>query len=203
MRMRTYKSYDEYRERQCWWSVKKHRNIWAQREVLDEVARQIRMLRVDRPAIICHGVRNGFEVEYLLKALADLTPHIVGTEISEVAKENRHTIQWDFHEVKPTWIGQVTAIYSNSLDHSYDPQKAVDAWMRCISPEGACFIEWTADHAKDGSTDADCYRASLDEYVALAKAYSTQVITVHGKPTRMNRMVETALVKITHRRTVA
>ncbi|MBK6621188.1 MAG: hypothetical protein IPG32_10020 [Saprospirales bacterium] len=47
---------------------------------------------------------------------------VIGTEISDSASKFSHTIEWDFHEVKPEWIGRADFIYSNSFDHSYDPE---------------------------------------------------------------------------------
>jgi hypothetical protein len=44
-------------------------------------------------------------------------------------------------EVKPEWVGAVDFIYSNSFDHTYDPQKCLDAWVSCLTRCGVCVIE--------------------------------------------------------------
>eukprot|EP00236_Picocystis_salinarum_P005865 CAMPEP_0113929672 /NCGR_PEP_ID=MMETSP1159-20121227/5488_1 /TAXON_ID=88271 /ORGANISM="Picocystis salinarum" /LENGTH=178 /DNA_ID=CAMNT_0000930297 /DNA_START=156 /DNA_END=689 /DNA_ORIENTATION=- /assembly_acc=CAM_ASM_000767 len=75
---------------------------------------------------ICHGTRRGLEQ----RIFRDLLPNsnVFGTEISDTATNFEHTIQWDYHLKKPEWEGHFDFIYSNTLDHSYDPQLAVDVW---------------------------------------------------------------------------
>ncbi|PZQ43933.1 MAG: hypothetical protein DI551_11175 [Micavibrio aeruginosavorus] len=85
----------------------------------------------------------------------------MGTEISETAKDFPNTIQWDFHNVKPEWIGSVDFIYSNSFDHSYDPEKCLNAWMSCITPNGLCILEHSAEHAIKGASALDPFGAEL------------------------------------------
>ena len=68
----------------------------------------------------------------------------MGTEISDNANEYDNTIEWDFHNVKKEWIASVDFIYSNALDHSYDPNKCLNAWMSCIREDGLCIIEHTS-----------------------------------------------------------
>jgi SAM-dependent methyltransferase len=90
---------------------------------------------------LCHGAKKGTEVVWLREALPGC--HIVGTDISETANDYPDAmIQWDFHETQPAWIGATDFIYTNALDHSYDPEKALDAWVRCLRPGGVVIIEW-------------------------------------------------------------
>ncbi len=110
---------------------------------------------------VCHGCRAGYEVREF-RRLLDID--VFGTEIAPVDVE--HVIQWDFHYVKPEWLGTFDFIYSNSLDHSRDPEACVSAWMRCLSPSGVCIIHWTRSHNK-GLNSADCFRAADGEYVEL------------------------------------
>lgn len=62
-------------------------------------------------------------------------------------------------------------IYSNSLDHSYDPEKALDAWMSCLTKNGVCIIEHSSGDEK--STELDPFGAPL-----MNMAY---IITLWGK----------------------
>ncbi len=84
---------------------------------------------------------------------------VLGTEIADTALEFPHTLQWDMHEVKPEWRGSVDFIYSNSLDHSYDPRLCLNAWMGCLKPGGICVIEHSPQHEK--STELDPFGASI------------------------------------------
>jgi hypothetical protein len=96
---------------------------------------------------------------------------IIGTEISDTATQFDNTIQWDFHNIKDEWINKVDFIYSNSLDHSYDPKMCLKNWMKCLSNMGRCFIEWSlmCEVPKKGLSHmkADCFGASLEEYRKL------------------------------------
>ena len=52
-------------------------------------------------------------------------------------------IFYSFRVVEPSiFFPLFSFIYSNSLDHSYDPEKALDSWMSCLNEKGLCFIEW-------------------------------------------------------------
>jgi hypothetical protein len=87
---------------------------------------------------LCHGTRQGKEQAWFKKYLRC---EVVGTEISDTAGQYPDTIQWDFHEVKAEWLGACDFIYSNSFDHSYDPEKCLRAWMSCVKVGGLCIIE--------------------------------------------------------------
>ena len=107
---------------------------------------------------------------------------VIGTEIAGEA-ENRfpNTIEWDFHEVKDEWINSVDFIFSNSLDHSYDPERALDTWMSCLNEKGLCFIEWNKD--SDGkSRPMDPYAASFDEYKELIQEKYELVEVLENEP---------------------
>lgn len=84
---------------------------------------------------------------------------VIGTEISDTATQFENTIQWDFYDVKDEWIGKVDFIYSNSLDHSYDPEKALDAWMNCLTDNGVCIIEHSSGDER--STELDPFGVQL------------------------------------------
>ena len=94
---------------------------------------------------------------------------MLGTEISDTAKDFPNTIEWDFHEVKEEWLGNVDFIYSNALDHSYKPEECLQAWMSCLKQDGVCIIEWTSGH--QNSRPMDPFGATLDEYKKMAEKY--------------------------------
>ena len=107
---------------------------------------------------ICHGTRGGMEQSWFRDALEC---DVIGTEIAEEGASVPHTIVWDFHEVKPEWLRSVDFIYSNAWDHSYDPEKALIAWMSCLSDKGVCLLEHTPNH-QSGVSPADCFSAKLE-----------------------------------------
>lgn len=87
---------------------------------------------------ICHGTRRGDEQKIFSNLLGI---NVIGTEISETALSFPNTIQWDFHNLKKEWENKVCFIFSNSIDHSYDPIFCLSQWMKCIKPQGAIYIQ--------------------------------------------------------------
>jgi len=87
----------------------------------------------------------------------------MGTEISDTATQFPNTIQWDFHEVKPEWVGAVDFIYSNSFDHTYDPERCLNAWMSCVRSGGMCILEHSSLHGTGGATQLDPFGAELSQ----------------------------------------
>ena len=163
MRLREFDTYADYVRVQTAVNKQKLGRTWATSRDIKAVAGYIQSHIPDARFGICHGVRGGWEVEALASALPGV--RVIGTEISETATQQENVIQWDFHEVKDEWLGAVDFIYTNSWDHSYDPEHALDQWMRCIKPSGRCFVEWSRGASeRDMRTEADCFGASAEEY---------------------------------------
>jgi hypothetical protein len=120
--------------------------------------------------VLCHGTRNGAEQKYFKRRLP--SAEIVGTEISDNAEQFPMTIQWDFHEVKPKWIGAFDLIYSNSWDHTYDPAKLFPAWLSCLASGGALALEWTVEHGQDHTNVIDPFGADFPALRRLLKQYA-------------------------------
>jgi len=91
---------------------------------------------------------------------------VVGTELSPLGKYFKYVVEMDFHDVVPEWKRNTDFIYSNSLDHSYDPEYCLDQWMSCLTKEGVCIIQWSRNSAPgDNKLQAsDCFLASKEEY---------------------------------------
>ena len=156
--------YDKYREAQIAANYKKLDNVWVREENVEFLANYIRETVGDVRFGICHGTRRGKEQEWFIKYL---DCDVIGTEISDTAEQFPHTIQWDFHEVKPEWVDSADFIYSNSLDHSYDPEKCLDAWMSCVSPGGVCILEHSSGHERAHITDPFGAHVSQMPYLIL------------------------------------
>ena len=91
---------------------------------------------------LCHGTRAGREQKTLSECLG--IP-VLGTDIAESATSFDNTIQWDFHEIKDEWVDGVSFIFSNSLDHAYDPVKAIGNWMKCLHVSGIIYLDMGPD----------------------------------------------------------
>lgn len=101
---------------------------------------------------LCHGTRRGNEQLWFRQHLG-AGADVIGTAISDTATQFPHTIQWDFHEVDPGWIGAMDLIYSNSWDHSHDPEKAFGGWISCLAPGGFLLLDHNWNH-EPGRVDA-------------------------------------------------
>ena len=67
-------------------------------------------------------------------------------------------------------------IYSNSLDHSYDPEFCISQWYKCLINNGIIIIHWSPDH--NYNTDsADCFNAKIEELEKLFSKYKLFIET--------------------------
>jgi hypothetical protein len=150
--------YDSYRRIQEEGNRAKIDLVWAREENVAFLADYVKRLIPDPQFGICHGTRRGREQEWFRKYLGC---EVIGTEIASSASQFPHTIQWDFHDVKLEWLGAVDFIYSNSFDHSHNPQACLDAWMSCLKPSGLCILEHSNRHGPDGASPLDPFGADL------------------------------------------
>lgn len=121
--------------------------------------------------ILCHGTRNGAEQKFFKSAFPEAV--VLGTEISETASEFSDTIQWDFHEIKPEWIGAWDLVYSNSWDHARDPKRAFRVWVESLAPGGILVLEHSRFHEPK-------YASPLDPFGATVDALKTMVFAAGG-----------------------
>lgn len=150
--------YDKYKKTQTDGNKAKINNVWVIEENIKFLSKYLES-NLNKPDFgICHGTRRGLEQFWFSKYLGC---KVIGTEISDTAIDFPNTIQWDFHEVKEEWIGKTDFIYSNSLDHSYDPKKCLNNWMKCLKPGGICIIEHSDYHGIKGVNDLDPFGAEL------------------------------------------
>jgi len=151
--------YAKYRAVQEQGNIRKLDLVWAVEENIRFLSDFLRT-ELRKPEFgICHGTRRGKEQEWFRKYLGI---NVIGTEISSTATQFPHTIQWDFHDVKPEWNKSVDFIYSNSLDHSYDPEKCLNAWMQCLKPKGVCILEHSVNSSPLFADELDPFGAFLE-----------------------------------------
>lgn len=120
-------------------------------------------------SIICHGARCGSEIDSFLKIYPEA--RAIGTDLFPKRGKASHwntqseVIKHDFMEQRKDWIGAFDVIYSNSLDHAYDPFRCISTWLDQLSANGKLFVQWTVSHKY--TNGGDCFGASLDEYIML------------------------------------
>ena len=132
-----YANVDEYHELQVKYNKNSISNVWADPTTLTKIAENIKSHGLGRSGI-CHGARNGFEVKFLRDYLEG---DIIGTDISDSALEFPHIKIWDFHDDNPQWRSQFDFVYTNSLDHAMEPDRALRTWAGQLVPQGRIYIE--------------------------------------------------------------
>jgi len=135
MKIYQYKNYEEYVDAQTEANVRKLKNIWVDEKTIKIICDK----KSEAHDILCHGTRNATEQKYFLKFFPNA--NIIGTEISYTAKQFPMTIEWDFHEEKDEWKNKFDIVYSNAIDHSYDPKKALNTWKNQLALNGSLFLE--------------------------------------------------------------
>lgn len=169
MKLHQYENYDEYVKEQTQANVAKLKNVWVRENAIQKVV----SYKPFASSILCHGTRNGRELEYFKKFL----PHaeIVGTEISHTATQFKNTVQHDFHEVREDFVGKFDIVYSNSFDHAYDPSKAILAWRDQLTTDGVLVIELMTG-VENISRPVDPLEINYEEFKELAEKNGLRVL---------------------------
>lgn len=144
--------YERYRQVQEDGNKRKIENVWADQPTINFIADYLKARNPDLKRGLCHGVRRGNEQKWFSDRLGI---DAIGTDISDTAKDFPNTVQWDFHDRNPYWVGQFDFVYTNSHDHAYDPQKAIETWLEQVNDKGAVFLEHTMGHSEQGANELD------------------------------------------------
>lgn len=158
-----------YKKAQEKLNKEKINTVWVKEFEIEIIADYLKKHNQNIKFGICHGSRNGFEVRTFKKYL---NTDVIGTDISETARNFPDMIQWDMHEVKDEWINNVDFIYSNSFDHIYDPYLCIGRWLSCLNNKGVIFLHLGPSHfgKKCGVTPGDCFGATEAEYRELVNS---------------------------------
>jgi hypothetical protein len=151
--------YELYKKIQQAGNIKKIDRSWAIEEDVVFLSKYIKQQSLRPTFGLCQGTRRGLEQKWFAK---NLNCKVIGTEISDTASQFPDTVQWDFHEDNPDWIGKADFVYSNSFDHSYDPKKSLSAWMRSLKPDGICIIQHSQEHTPETVNELDPFGAALE-----------------------------------------
>ena len=172
MKQYNYDSYSDYVKTQIDAYYEKIHKVWVRKDTVKYIAEMLQHKIPEIKKGLCHGSRNGHEVKWFRKALN--CQDIYGTEIAESG--NKYIIQWDFHDVKPEWLNSMDFVYSNSLDHAFDPKKCLNAWCSCLSDGGFLVIEHSLQH--DKSTKVDPFAISYSELIKIVPEWTNREFKV-------------------------
>ncbi len=161
MKIYKYRDYDHYKESQERTNREKLTWVYASKKIIQEIAKD----KKHADNILCHGTRNGTEQKYFQELFQDA--FVIGTEISSTAHMFPMTIQHDFTIEKEDWIGKFDIIYSNSFDHSIDPEKTIRVWANQLNKTGRLYLEYSEKQSI--GNDADPLDATAKEVEDLIK----------------------------------
>ena len=176
VKIHKYKDYNEYRETQIHFNKKKIDKIWADEETLEKVS--IFLKKNINSSIIkglCHGSRNGFEQNFFNEKNEF---DVIGTDISETAKDYKNSVVHDFHDVNKEWLNNFDFVYSNSLDQSFDPKKALQTWLDQIKQNRFIIIEHTDQHGVISSGKMDPFGVEANFFPYLLTEWFGHLISI-------------------------
>ena len=149
-----YKNYDEYKNTQIFFNKQKINKVWADENTLKIVSNFLKEnIKSEKIKGLCHGSRNGFEQKCFINEIPNA--EVIGTDISETANDYDNSIVHDFHDEKKDWIENFDFVYSNSLDQSYDPEKALNTWINQVKKDRYVIIEHSDQHGVISSGKMD------------------------------------------------
>jgi hypothetical protein len=185
-----YNSYEEYKETQIIHNKRKIKGVWADDKTLKRVICIVNAaFKKEKVFGLCHGTRNGFEQKFLNNFSSNFK--VIGTDISDTANDFQDSVEWDFHDVNPEWIGKFDFIYTNSLDQSWKPDKAVEVWLEQINSDGILIIEHTESHGPKGASEMDPFGVKpLCVPYVLTGWFGDQISISHSVAKKSNINIE-------------
>ena len=194
-----YNSFEEYKTTQIYHNKRKIDKIWSDEHTLNRLANIIlKDAKCENYPIlgICHGSRNGFEQNYLNKINKKI--FAIGTDISETALSFDNSIQWDFHDPNPYWIGHFDFVYTNSLDHAYDPKKAITTWLDQLKKDGKLVIELTKEHEPQQASKMDPFGIKINIFAHyLITCFGNKIGISYSVAPKQNMNLDAYLFVIT------
>ena len=176
-----YSSYDEYKKLQIFHNIRKITKVFADETTLKRVGDLVlkEFKNKDKIKGLCHGSRNGFEQNFLRSLSPKL--EVLGTDISDTAKNYENSVVWDFHDVKDEWVGNIEFIYTNSLDQSWQPKVALQTWLSQLKPDGILVIEHTRSQSPTNASKIDPFgvRPTVMPYI-LTMWFGSQISIEHS-----------------------
>ena len=158
-------TYDEYiKAQKDLTDFKYGRIVYVRKETIGEIYRHFAKDNI--LSILCHGTRSGEEQTHFKSYF---NCYVMGSELSEKAKDAADTTIWDFNMVNEEWVGKFDLVYSNAFDHCITPSETIGVWRDQLKPDGRLLIEWSDYQNGKGVTDGDPLNATEEEITAWAE----------------------------------
>jgi SAM-dependent methyltransferase len=135
MKIYKYENYDDYVNNQIEANHAKLKSVYVEKKTIKKIYRD----KKEAARILCHGTRNAAEQKYFKKYFRKA--EVIGTELSDTADQFPMTVRHDFNEVKEEWLGAFDIVYSNAIDHAFDPNNTIRIWAQQLAPSGRLYLE--------------------------------------------------------------
>lgn len=122
--------------------------------------------------VLCLAARLGTEV----RAFSDLGCFAVGIDLNP-GKENRYVLYGDFHALQFP-AESVDCVFTNSLDHAFDPARIAGEILRVLKPEGLLIVE-ALKGKREGANPGffeSFWWGSIDELVRIFESVGFQSV---------------------------
>jgi hypothetical protein len=187
VKIHKYDNYEEYKKTQIYFNKKKIDKVWADEKTLktisDFLSSHISSANIQG---LCHGSRNGFEQNFFNKDIKNSS--VIGTDISETAINYQNSIIHDFHDEKIEWINNFDFVYTNSLDQSYDPKKALNVWLKQIKKDRYIIVEHSDQHGVISAGKMDPFGIETNFFPYLLTEWFGHTISIKIiKGTKVNK----------------
>lgn len=127
---------------------------WGRKHDYDEIFKQQLRLTIKEveefigypQKICCMGCRTGTEVFEFKEKFPRSEVH--GIDITENINSIRTHLDvsielQDFNNLPVDWTDRFDLVFSNSIDHAFDPAKTFKEWKRVTKPDGHLLIEFS------------------------------------------------------------
>ena len=172
-----YKNYEEYKKTQIHYNKQKLDKVWADKDTLKLISDFLKEnIQSSNIKGICHGSRNGFEQKCFQEEINNSL--IIGTDISETASNFENSVVHDFHEEKREWLNNFDFVYSNSIDQSYDPKKALNTWLKQVKKDRYVILEHSDQHAVRASNKMDPFGVETNFFPYLLSEWFGHQISI-------------------------
>jgi hypothetical protein len=126
---------------------------WTNEQTISKLSNYLQ--KSNKKIGICHGVRTGLEVEWFNNYLG--SSNVIGTDIDPVASKKEIVTKWNFQEHNKDWVGKFDFVYSNSHDHSCNPEETLKIWSEQIKQDGFILLDHSRSHGTVYQDKTDCW----------------------------------------------
>ena len=201
MKVYKYKNYKEYADSQVAAYNRKFKNVWAVEENIKFLSEYLNKFFQSKPlAGLCHGVRQGLEMEWFEKYLQPFS-NVSGTDIGGSCADN--IFKWDFNELNIEWLNKFDFIYSNSFDHAFNPESTLQVWSGQCKRGGMILLEYdkrqehTGEISK-GPNKTDPVSITIDELIEKIPVWlkGSKIIDVLDMPVVKKGYQKTIVIEV-------